>query len=149
MDADELLVKASQMMDLREKVLESEIQKIRLSMENNYLPRLQTIESVYTSTYERYVGELEKQEQIITDIDVIKTVLMHHSDQLDTINRTLNEHSKRFDRLEARFDGLEERFDGMEKMFGGLTDIVVKNSEQIGMMAADIQKLTGMVERLS
>ena len=62
--------------------LEQSQKKIELTLENNILPRLQTIEDCYLSTFERYqsgVGQIEKMQ---SEIDVIKTTVTKHSEIL-------------------------------------------------------------------
>ena len=65
--------------------LEQSQKKIELTLENNVLPRLQTIEDCYLSTFERYrsgVGQIEKMQ---SDIDVIKATITKHSEILQKL----------------------------------------------------------------
>ncbi len=46
------------------------------------MPRLNTIESCYTSTFERYKISVEDYENMKQDISVCKEVLAEHSEKL-------------------------------------------------------------------
>lgn len=65
--------------------LEHSQKKIELTLENNILPRLQTIESCYLSTFERYQSGIGQIEAMQNDIDVIKTVITEHSEKLQKL----------------------------------------------------------------
>ncbi|MCH5262300.1 MAG: hypothetical protein J1F42_05250 [Lachnospiraceae bacterium] len=65
--------------------LEQSQKKIELTLENDVLPRLQTIESCYTSTYTRYQSGVDKIESMQADIDVIKKVVIKHSEKLQRL----------------------------------------------------------------
>lgn len=65
--------------------LKVRVKKIELTQENEILPRLNTIESCYTSTYERYRDSVEEHEAMKQDITVIKNVLMEHSEKLNKL----------------------------------------------------------------
>lgn len=58
MTDNELLLAMSDMLDNKLKSnlapVENRLTNLQLTLENNILPRLQNIESCYTSTYERY-----------------------------------------------------------------------------------------------
>lgn len=64
MTDNELLLAISDMLDNKLKSnlapIENKLTNIELTLENNILPRLQNIESCYTSTYERYKNYAEK-----------------------------------------------------------------------------------------
>ena len=65
--------------------MEQSQKKMELTLENNILPRLQTIEDCYLSTFKRYqsgVGQIEKMQN---DIDVIKTTITNHSEILQRL----------------------------------------------------------------
>lgn len=62
--------------------LQAEIHQIKLFQENEIMPRLNTIEACYTSTYERYKDSVEGYEALKADNEVMKQVLMEHSDKL-------------------------------------------------------------------
>ncbi len=61
------------------------LQSMELSIENNILPRLQNIESCYTDTYKRYQENNEKMELFFQDISLIKQVLTGHSERLEKL----------------------------------------------------------------
>ena len=65
--------------------LRSEIHQIKLFQENVILPRLNTIESCYTSTFNRYKDSVESYEAIQADNEIIKKVLQEHSEKLQKL----------------------------------------------------------------
>ena len=66
--------------------LQSQLTQINLTLEQNVVPRLNTIESCYVSTYERYSQGINQLESIQSDILVMKDVIMKHSTQLAKIS---------------------------------------------------------------
>ena len=66
--------------------LQSQLTQINLTLEQNVVPRLNTIESCYVSTYERYSQCINQLESIQSDILVMKDVIMKHSTQLAKIS---------------------------------------------------------------
>lgn len=65
--------------------LKSEIHQIQLFQENVLLPRLNTIESCYLSTYSRYRDSVDGYEALQTDNEVMKKVIMEHSEKLQKL----------------------------------------------------------------
>lgn len=65
--------------------LESDVTNIKITLENNIDPRLQNIESCYTSTYDRYRDSVEEHETMKTDIDILKKVVKEHSEKLQQL----------------------------------------------------------------
>ncbi len=61
------------------------VKKIELIQENKVLPRLNTIESCYISTYDRYGDSVEDYEMMKLDISVLKTVVVEHSGKLQRL----------------------------------------------------------------
>ncbi|MCD7921978.1 MAG: hypothetical protein LUG27_06020 [Clostridiales bacterium] len=59
--------------------MKKEMRKTSLLLENNVLPRLQNIESCYTTTYRRYVEGIGQIETMQNDIAVLKDVVAEHS----------------------------------------------------------------------
>lgn len=55
-------------------------------LENNVIPRLNTIESCYTSTYQRYKDYVDKSEALFADINILKKVVSEHSEKLQKIS---------------------------------------------------------------
>lgn len=90
MTDNELLLAISNMMDEKFKSnlspIENRLTKIELTLENNIIPRLQNIESCYTSTYERYINYTDKMESVFADIELIKKVIAEHSEKLQKIS---------------------------------------------------------------
>ena len=62
--------------------LQTEIHQIKLFQENTIMPRLNTIESCYLSTYHRYKDSVEGYEAMRADQEIMKKVLMEHSEKL-------------------------------------------------------------------
>ena len=62
------------------------IKLIHLKLENDILPRLQTIENCYLSTYKRYQSGVEHFASMEVDIQIMKNVLREHSDKLPKIS---------------------------------------------------------------
>ena len=75
------------------KVLKTEVEnidirvkKIELNQETKVLPRLNTIESCYSSTYDRYKDSVEDYEAIKQDVSIMKKVIQEHSIKLQNIS---------------------------------------------------------------
>ena len=86
MTDNELLLAISDMLDKKLKPVNDRLKKIELTQENDILPRLQNIESCYTSTYKRYQTGVEQIEAMQADINVIKSVIREHSEKLQKIS---------------------------------------------------------------
>ena len=67
------------------KEIEGRLKNIEVIQENGVLPRLETIESCYTSTYERYKNSTEDYEIIKQDISILKKVVTEHSEKLQRL----------------------------------------------------------------
>ncbi len=85
MTDNELLLAMSDMLDKKLKPINDRLTKIELMQENELLPRLQTIESCYTSTFRRYQIGVEQIEAMQADIDVMKNVIREHSEKLQKL----------------------------------------------------------------
>ena len=91
MTDNELLLAISDMMDkkldARLNPIEGRIKRIEVDLlENNAIPRLNTIESCYTSTFDRYKDSVEDYEAIKQDISIMKKVITEHSEKLQRIS---------------------------------------------------------------
>ena len=75
MTDNELLLAISDMMDKKLKPVNDRLKKIELTQENDILPRLQNIESCYSSTFNRYQSGVEQIEAIQDDIEIMKKVI--------------------------------------------------------------------------
>lgn len=53
-----------------------------VQLENNVIPRLNTIERCYIDTSKRYLERTEKMERMDVDISILKQVVANHSEQL-------------------------------------------------------------------
>ncbi len=88
MTDNELLLAISNMLDpIREDIQEikTRVKNIEITQENEILPRLNTIESCYTSTYNRYKDNVETYEAMRQDISIIKKVVAEHSERLQKL----------------------------------------------------------------
>ena len=65
--------------------LETEIRQIKLFQENQIMPRLNTIEACYLSTYEIYKESVEGYEALQADNEIMKQVIMEHSGKLQKL----------------------------------------------------------------
>lgn len=65
--------------------VEDNVLRLNLCHENDILPRLNTIESCYTSTYNHYSSYAEKMDAAFTDIVLLKIVVSDHSDKLQKL----------------------------------------------------------------
>ena len=75
------------------KVLKTEVENIdirvkniELNQETQVLPRLNTIEACYSSTYDRYKDSVEDYEAIKQDVSIMKKVIQEHSIKLQNIS---------------------------------------------------------------
>lgn len=53
-----------------------------VQLENNVIPRLNTIEKCYVDTSRRYLERIEKIDRMDVDISILKQVVTNHSEQL-------------------------------------------------------------------
>ncbi len=82
---NEDLLAISQLLDSKLKPIKDDVKGINLTLENDILPRLQNIESCYTSTYRRYQSGINQLEAMQSDIDVMKKVITEHSEKLQKL----------------------------------------------------------------
>mgnify|MGYP001026907770 CR=1 FL=1 len=68
------------------KAMNGEMKVVKVLMENDIQPRLQNIESCYTSTYRRYAEGIEDLETLKTDMGIVKKVVSEHSEKLQRIS---------------------------------------------------------------
>ena len=86
MTDNELLLAISSMLDKKLEPINDRLKRIELTQENDILPRVQNIESCYTSTYERYKSSVADYEAMKQDISIIKQVVAEHSEKLQKIS---------------------------------------------------------------
>lgn len=86
MSDNELLLALSEMLDKKLKPIEDRTKSIEITLENEILPRLQNIESCYTSTYSRYKNGVTQIDQLQADMEIVKKVLQEHSEKLKKIS---------------------------------------------------------------
>ena len=61
------------------------IRRIQLTLENDITPRMKTIESCYTDTFDRYVVSIGEIEGMKTDIEIMKRLLKEHQEKLQSM----------------------------------------------------------------
>lgn len=66
-------------------IMQNEIRQIKLCQENIILPRLDTIESCYSDTFNRYRIYADKMDSVFEDVELLKTVVTHHSEKLQKL----------------------------------------------------------------
>ena len=66
-------------------LLQAEVHQIKLFQENVVMPQLNTIQSCYTSTYNRYKDSVEGYEALQADNELMKQIMMQHSEQLQKL----------------------------------------------------------------
>ena len=89
MTDNEILLALSNMLDPIKNDLQdikSRVTKIEMIQENKILPRLNTIEACYTSTFDRYKDSVEDYETIKQDISLLKKVVTEHSERIQKIS---------------------------------------------------------------
>lgn len=62
------------------------LKRVSLIQETEILPRLQNIEDCYLSTYKRYQKSAEQTDAMQVDLDIMKKVLIEHSQKLQQIS---------------------------------------------------------------
>lgn len=82
---DDLLA-LSNMMDKKLEPIKERLTSIEATQENEILPRLQNIESCYTSTYRRYASGIQEMEALKADMEIIKKIVAEHSEKLKNIS---------------------------------------------------------------
>lgn len=85
MSDNELLLALSDLMDKKIEPLKSDIRDIKITLENDIMPRLQNIESCYTTTYKRYQAGVNRIDAMQSDIDIMKKVIAEHSQKLQAV----------------------------------------------------------------
>ncbi len=91
MTDNELLLAFSDMLDkkldARLVPIENRLKRIEVDLlENNVLPRLNTIENCYTETYNRYKDKVDQMQAVFDDVDLLKKVVAEHSRKLQAIS---------------------------------------------------------------
>lgn len=85
MTDNELLLAMSELMDKKLEPMKNDIRDTKLLLENDIMPRLQNIESCYTSTYRRYASGIQEMEALKADMEIVKKVVAEHSEKLQKI----------------------------------------------------------------
>ncbi len=66
-------------------IVKNDIHHVKLFQENVIMPRLCTIESCYTDTYDRYKNYAEKMDAAFDDIELLKATVAAHSLKLQQL----------------------------------------------------------------
>lgn len=72
MTDNELLLAISSIVQSQVEPMKNDLRDIKLILENDILPRLQNIESCYTTTYKRYQSGTNQIDAIAQDVDILK-----------------------------------------------------------------------------
>lgn len=83
---NEDMLAIGQLLDTKLHPLAERTKNIELFLENDILPRLQNIESCYTSTNRKCASSLEDMESLKADMNIVKKVITHHSEKLSKIS---------------------------------------------------------------
>lgn len=65
--------------------VESKVHQMSLFQENVITPRLCTIESCYTDTYNRYRSYVDKMDGVFVDVELLKSVVSDHTRKLQKL----------------------------------------------------------------
>lgn len=79
LSSEDLLV-LSNMMDQKLKPIKEDVKDVKLLIENDVLPRIQNIESCYTSTHRKQASGIQEMEALKADMEIVKKVVAEHSD---------------------------------------------------------------------
>jgi len=85
MSDNELLLSISNILDAKLGPLDGRMKRIEITLENDIRPRLQNIESCYTSTYDRYQNGITEVESFRNDMETVKKVVAEHSEKLSRL----------------------------------------------------------------
>lgn len=85
MTDNELLMAISNLFDKKLKPIETKINAMELTLENQIFPRLQNIESCYTGTFNRYKNGVSDMEALSEDVSILKKVVAEHSQKLNNM----------------------------------------------------------------
>ncbi|MCM1047610.1 MAG: hypothetical protein NC433_04210 [Clostridiales bacterium] len=73
-------------LDTRLSVIDNRLKRVEVDLlENNVIPRLNTIEACYTSTYNRYKDYADRMDNAFSDIELLKNVVSEHSEKLQKL----------------------------------------------------------------
>ena len=72
--------------DTADERLSQGMRDINITLENVVIPRISHIEQCYLDTSERYIKETGRINGLVADVQVIKSVVQNHSEQLRKIS---------------------------------------------------------------
>lgn len=145
MSDNELLLAISEMMDAkldaRLKPIERRLDRIEDILENNVLPRLNTLERCYTSTYERYKENCDRMEAAFDDICVIKRVVIDHSERLVYLTRTVDKHTEQLEHLTKTVDKHTEQLEHLTQTVNKHTEEFKGLNARVGLLEKSLEKM--------
>lgn len=86
MTDNELLLAISNIVQSQTSPIKQGLLNTQLFLENEILPRLQNLESCYTTTYHRYANGIQQLDGLQNDMDIVKKVVSEHSELLQKIS---------------------------------------------------------------
>ena len=66
--------------------LSANIRDVKITMENVLIPRIKHMEQCYLDTSNRYINETGRIDGLVADVQVIKSIVLNHSEQLQKIS---------------------------------------------------------------
>jgi len=86
MTDNELLLAITNIVQSQTEPLKQNVLDTQLFLENEVLPRLQNIESCYSTTYHRYATGIQHLDSLQNDMNLVKKVVGEHSELLQKIS---------------------------------------------------------------
>ena len=86
MTDNELLLAISNIVQTQNHPIKQNVLNTQLFLENEILPRLQNLESCYTTTYHRYTNGIQQLDTLQSDMNIVKKVVTEHSELLQKIS---------------------------------------------------------------
>lgn len=62
--------------------MDMRLKRVEMKLENDVIPRLQNIEDCYRTTFDRYRESVAGYESMQADVEILKRVVMDHSERL-------------------------------------------------------------------
>lgn len=84
MTENELLMAKFDVLDKQIELVKERVTKVEMMLENEMLPRIQSMEACYVGTYRRYQASIEQLDAMQSDLDIVKMVVQEHSEKLQT-----------------------------------------------------------------
>ncbi|MDD6192816.1 MAG: hypothetical protein PUB24_07040 [Lachnospiraceae bacterium] len=70
--------------DMKEDIsdLKTRVTKLEVDNETIIIPGINELRAAYNSEFDKYQVSIEDHERLVTDVDALKTVVPHHSEQI-------------------------------------------------------------------